>query len=61
MFDPRLHNYYSKLIELYEQGKVPPGRIMEIDIFHDDWCSIYRGGYYDCEPEVRLRPRPEEN
>jgi hypothetical protein len=61
MFDPRKHNYYRKLIALYERGVLPPGRVREVDIYHDDWCRIYRGGYCNCEPEVRLRPPPEAN
>jgi hypothetical protein len=61
MFDPRKHNYYRKLLELYRQGKVAPGRLMDVDIYHDDWCRIYRGGYCNCHPEVKLRSPPERN
>jgi hypothetical protein len=61
MVDPRKHNYWPKLVELVEQGKVPPGSVNEVDICHDDWCRIYRGGYCNCEPEIRLRPPPEVN
>jgi hypothetical protein len=61
MYDPRKHNYYQKVIELFEQGKVPPGCIREVDVWHDEWCDIYRGGYCNCEPEVTVRPPPEQN
>jgi hypothetical protein len=61
MIDPRKHNYYKKLMELLEQGKLPPGRVTDVDICHDDWCRIYRGGYCDCDPEIKLRPPPEQN
>jgi hypothetical protein len=61
MLDPRKHNYYRKVMKLYEQAKVPPGRVTEVDIYHDGWCRIYRGGYCDCDPEVELRPPPEQN
>ena len=59
--DPRKRNYYRKLLDLVEQGKVPVGRVREVDVCHDDWCRIYRGGYCNCDPEIRLRPLPEEN
>jgi hypothetical protein len=61
MIDPRKHNYQRKVMELIEQGKVPPGCVREVDIYHDDWCRIYRGGYCNCDPVVRLRPPPEWN
>jgi hypothetical protein len=59
MLDPRKHNYYRKLLKLYEQGKVPRGRLADVDIYHDDWCRIYRGGYCNCDPEIKLRRSAE--
>jgi hypothetical protein len=61
MYDPRKHNFYKKLMKLVAEGKVSPGRINEVDICHDDWCRIYRGGYCNCDPEIRLRPAPDQN
>jgi hypothetical protein len=61
MTDPRQHNYYKKLMELLEQGKVPPGCLTDVDVYHDDWCGIHRGGYCDCDPEIKFRPWPEQN
>jgi hypothetical protein len=61
MTDPRKHNYYRKLMELCEQGKVPPGRLTDVEVCHDDWCPIHQGGYCDCDPEIKLRPLPEQN
>ena len=29
--------------------------LTEVDIYHKDWCRIYRGGYCNCDPDVRLR------
>jgi hypothetical protein len=40
---------------------LPRGRLTEVDIYHDDWCGIYHGGYCNCDPELKLRPSPEEN
>ena len=61
MTDPRKHNYYKKLMKLVAQGRVPRGRLSDVDIYHDSWCRIYRGGYCNCDPEVKLRPPPEQN
>jgi hypothetical protein len=61
MTDPLQHNYYKKLLQLVEQGKVLPGRVMEVDVYHDDWCRIYCGGYCNCDPEIELPPPPEQN
>lgn len=61
MYDPREHNYYKKLMRLFEEGEFCPGRLQEVDVYHDDWCGIYRGCYCDCDPEVKLRPPAERN
>jgi hypothetical protein len=61
MYDPRKHNYYRKLMKLVENGTIPPDRLTEADVYHDDWCRIYRGGYCNCEPEIRVRPPVEAN
>jgi hypothetical protein len=61
MTDPRLHNYYAKLLQLFDEGKLSPGRLTEVFIYHDDWCGIYQGGYCDCDPEIELQPPPEQD
>jgi hypothetical protein len=61
MINPRQHNYYRKRMQLYQEGKVPPGRLSEVDIYRDDGCRIYQGGYCNCDPEIKLRPPPELN
>jgi hypothetical protein len=55
------HNYYSKLLALYQRGGIPAASLTEVDIFHDDWCAVYKGGYCNCDPDVRLRPEPAAN
>ena len=47
MFDPSQHNYFKKLIELVEQGKIPFARFWMMDVYHEDGCRFYRGGYCD--------------
>jgi hypothetical protein len=58
MLDPTRHNYYAKLMKLYAQGQIPTKSLTEVDIYHDDWCAIYRGGYCNCDPHIRLRLPP---
>jgi hypothetical protein len=59
--DPRRHNYFPKLLALWAQGKIPAGRLTDVEVAHDDWCGIYEGGYCNCDPDVRIRPGPERN
>jgi hypothetical protein len=54
----RQRNYCKKQMRLVEQGKLPAGRLAEVDVYHDDWCRIHRGGSCNCDPEIKLR-RPE--
>jgi hypothetical protein len=56
MQDPTKHNYYKKLIQMFQQGKLPTASVSDVDIAHDDWCAIYSGGYCDCDPDIRIRP-----
>ena len=58
---PRRHNYFPKLIALWEQGKIPEGRLTDVEVAHDDWCGIHEGGDCDCDPDVRVRQPPERN
>jgi len=32
--------------------KAKPGTVTHVYIYHDDWCSVFRGGLCDCNPEV---------
>jgi hypothetical protein len=61
MYDPRKHNYFPKLMKFIEQHQLPRGCISNVDICHDDWCRVYRGGYCNCDPEIKLWPPPERN
>ena len=61
MYDPRKHKYFEKLLRFIKQHQITTAQISEIDIYHDDWCRIHRGGYCNCDPEIKFRPRPERN
>jgi len=34
--------------------KAKPGTVTQIRVYHDDWCSVFRGGLCDCNPEVTV-------
>jgi hypothetical protein len=58
MLDPTQHNYLKKLIKLFDQAKLPKAGLVVLDVYHDDWCAIYRGRYCNCDPDIRLRRYP---
>jgi len=54
MSEPRQHNYVKKLDELLRQTQIPAHSLRWVDIYHDDWCAINRGGYCDCDPDIKV-------
>jgi hypothetical protein len=56
--DPTKHNYFRKQMELLAAGVIRPGQVALVDIYHDDWCQIFTGGYCNCDPEIQLPIRP---
>ncbi len=36
--------------------QLPPG-YHDLQILHDSWCSIFRGGECNCNPDIRLPQR----
>jgi len=55
------HNYASAVLALEARVAALGGGVSIIDIYHDEWCAANRGGYCDCEPDVRLRGDPADN
>ena len=51
--EPNRHNYFAKLQKLITEGKI--SGVKDVDIFHDDWCAIYDGGYCNCDPDIKIR------
>lgn len=47
---PAVPHYLPKILA----AKAKPGVIHAI-VQHDDWCSIFKGGQCDCNPDVELR------
>ena len=54
MSEPIKHHYHKKLLKLYEQGKIPSASLGLMDIYHDDWCALYRDAYCNCDPDIQL-------
>ena len=52
--DPAKHNYMKKLLQLQAEGKLPKVGVNEVDVAHDGWCQVYKGGYCNCDPDIRL-------
>jgi hypothetical protein len=46
------HNYAAQLEALQQAGGLKPGRVYLTATYHDDNCSIWRGGYCDCKPVI---------
>lgn len=53
MNEPKVHNYIPLLLKLFVEGKIKG--FNDVDIRHDDDCSIFNGGYCDCEPDIVIR------
>ena len=57
----RQHNYIDKLLAMKARGELPTSGVAELEIAHDNKCRIHRGGYCNCDPDIRVRqrhPRP---
>jgi len=49
------HNYMLKILRMQRDGLLPAGIVGDIDVKHDDWCDVYRGGFCNCDCDVSLR------
>ncbi len=52
--------YVKRLDEALRAGAFagPPGRVGMVEVRHDDWCGIWKGGACNCEPELAVRYQP---
>jgi hypothetical protein len=48
-------------MKLIAEGNLLLVHLSVIDVYHDEWCRINRGGYCNCDPDIKLRPPPERN
>ena len=41
--------------EALTEGLVQSGKYCEVNVFHDEWCSLIKsGGTCNCQPEARI-------
>jgi hypothetical protein len=53
---PRQPNYITKLHYLWRLGVIPrEAGVHMVDVYHDTWCSIYKGKRCNCDPDVKLK------
>ena len=38
----------------------PPPGVRHINVSHDDWCALFKGGVCNCDPDIREMP-PEKS
>lgn len=49
-----VHNYQIKLEQMIAQGAIPAVGHTGVNVFHDDWCAVFRDGRCDCDPDIEL-------
>lgn len=58
--DPILQSGYRKVINhAILAGMLKPGEMGIIEVQHDDWCGIFKGGECNCNPDIIQRPMPK--
>ena len=51
------HNYQKKVKKLIENGNIPEDvSLGEVEIRHDDWCGLLKGGICNCDPDLAFMP-----
>jgi hypothetical protein len=58
MNDPTQHNYMKRILEMQARGELPASGLSDVQVAHDDWCSVHTGGYCNCDPEITALRRP---
>ena len=54
------HNYQAKLQSLIDQGKIPSKGLFKADIYHNYDCTIFEGGYCNCDPDIVILHHKEK-
>ena len=50
------HNYLRKLQFLWSVGALPRSvGLHQIRVDHANWCALFEGAYYNCNPNIRLQ------
>lgn len=51
--EAKIPHYLQKITATARQLQLAPG-VHIVQVRHDDWCSIWRGGECNCEPEIGM-------
>lgn len=52
-YNPQQHNYMKKIIQLKADGKIELD-VANVYVSHDTWCAVYKGGYCNCNPDIKV-------
>jgi hypothetical protein len=49
-------NYHAKCVALAKNnpGLFQPGKVVMVNVLHDDWCAIHENRPCDCDCDVKL-------
>ena len=47
--------YIEKMVDAFNQGKIPRGAVHEVDVLHDDDCLIFATGVCTCDPDIVVK------
>jgi hypothetical protein len=47
-------NYVAKMEKLVAEGKIPRGKVSDVEIRHDSFCGIYDSKPCNCNPDILL-------
>jgi hypothetical protein len=56
------HNFVTKLVEFANAhpDRFQPGMVPRVDIHHEPWCGIVRGGRCNCDPVIEFTKCPSD-
>ena len=54
--------YRKMIISAIQDGSLQPlaGKVIQVDVIHNDGCSFLRGGECDCDPDILQRSEIKE-
>ena len=47
------------ILAAIERGEIAPGSVVDVDVFHDDWCPFNDAGECKCDPTITIRATPK--
>jgi len=59
LWDTR-HNYVRRIMALIKAGNIT-GTLGMLDVYHDDDCAVFSGGFCNCDCEIEYVPTRQTN